>query len=85
MECIKNQCRSPVACGGFGYCRELNMADGYVMVDAEELKRLRALDAKYGWTERPPPDTRHKYVPNRKYPWFCGKCGYAEHEKLKHL
>lgn len=22
--CIKSQCRSPVACDGFGYCRELN-------------------------------------------------------------
>lgn len=27
MKCIKGQCRSPVACGGWGYCRELNMTD----------------------------------------------------------
>lgn len=25
--CIKDRCYSPVACGGFGYCRELNMRD----------------------------------------------------------
>lgn len=23
--CIKDRCRSPVACGGFGYCRERNV------------------------------------------------------------
>ena len=27
--CISRPCRSPVACGGFGYCRQLNMADDY--------------------------------------------------------
>ncbi|MGO4673010.1 hypothetical protein AB4Z40_08930 [Bosea sp. 2YAB26] len=26
----------------------------------------------------------HDYVPDRKYPWFCAKCGYAEHEPLQH-
>ena len=30
-------------------------------------------------------DKRHKYVPDRKFPWFCGKCGYAEHEALMHF
>lgn len=29
MKCIKDQCRSPVACGGFGYCRELNFGWDY--------------------------------------------------------
>jgi hypothetical protein len=24
FECLKDQCRSPVACGGWGYCREKN-------------------------------------------------------------
>lgn len=24
-KCVKDRCYSPVACGGFGYCRELNM------------------------------------------------------------
>lgn len=24
MKCIKERCYSPIACGGFGYCRELN-------------------------------------------------------------
>lgn len=27
LQCIKEQCRSPIACGGFGYCRELNFLD----------------------------------------------------------
>lgn len=31
------------------------------------------------------PDNRHKYEPNKKYPWFCKHCGYAEHEKIMHL
>jgi DNA modification methylase len=26
MKCLDGYCRSPTACGGFGYCRELNMA-----------------------------------------------------------
>lgn len=30
------------------------------------------------------PDDRHRYEPNKKYPWFC-TCGYAEHETLVHL
>lgn len=27
----------------------------------------------------------HAYVPNRKYPWFCGECGYAPHDTLMHI
>lgn len=30
-------------------------------------------------------ETRHKYEPNPKYPWFCKHCGYAEHEQIMHL
>ena len=26
----------------------------------------------------------HQFMPHPKYPWFCGECGYPEHEKLKH-
>lgn len=25
MDCLKDQCRSPLACSGWGYCREWNM------------------------------------------------------------
>ena len=25
MPCLADQCRSPLACNGFGYCREQNM------------------------------------------------------------
>lgn len=27
--------------------------------------------------------TTHAYRSHPKYPWFCKKCGYAEHERLK--
>lgn len=27
MKCIKDRCYSPVACEGFGYCRELNFVE----------------------------------------------------------
>lgn len=27
----------------------------------------------------------HRFVPDRKYPWFCAECGYAPHEVLKHI
>ena len=27
IPCQKSRCFSPVACGGFGYCRELNFSD----------------------------------------------------------
>lgn len=30
-------------------------------------------------------DTRHKFTPHRKWPWFCRECGYAPHEQLKHI
>lgn len=26
----------------------------------------------------------HTFLPHSKYPWFCDKCGYAEHEQLQH-
>jgi len=26
----------------------------------------------------------HNFEPDDKYPWFCGKCGYAPHELLQH-
>lgn len=26
----------------------------------------------------------HVYQPHPRYPWFCGECGYPEHERLKH-
>ena len=37
MKCIKDQCRSPMACNGFGYCRELNMR-GTAMIHNEKEK-----------------------------------------------
>ena len=30
-------------------------------------------------------ERRHRYEPNKKYPWFCRHCGYAEHEEIMHL
>lgn len=31
------------------------------------------------------PDTRHRFAPNKKYPWFCGHCGYPPEHPLMHL
>ncbi|MBR0693632.1 hypothetical protein [Bradyrhizobium lablabi] len=41
MNCIKDQCRSPVACRGFGYCRERNFG-GSVHLSQEEVGRIVA-------------------------------------------
>ena len=30
------------------------------------------------------PHRTHTFKPHRKYPWFCGICGYASHEVLMH-
>jgi hypothetical protein len=44
MKCTrKDYCRSPVACGGFGYCRERNF-DGYPMSQAECNRRKTEQD-----------------------------------------
>lgn len=54
-------------------------------IDADELARLRAVDAKHGWKERPPsPPILHDFSPHPKWPWFCGQCGYAPYEPLQH-
>lgn len=34
---------------------------------------------------KPPVDYRHYYVPDKRFPWFCGHCGYAKDEALKHF
>ncbi len=26
----------------------------------------------------------HVFEPDTKYPWFCGRCGYGERERLMH-
>lgn len=31
------------------------------------------------------PDTRHRFVPNKKYPWFCRDCGYPPEHPVMHL
>ena len=30
-------------------------------------------------------DDRHRYEPNKRFPFQCEHCGYPEHETLKHL
>lgn len=32
----------------------------------------------------PPALALHDYEANKKFPWMCNICGYAEHEPLKH-
>lgn len=31
------------------------------------------------------PDTRHRFVPNKKFPWFCRDCGYPPEHPVMHL
>ena len=44
MRCQKDQCRSPVACGGFGYCRERNMDHGKTPPSPELVKEWQRED-----------------------------------------
>lgn len=37
--CLKDQCRSPVACEGFGYCRERNAGDAGAPTEAQQAGR----------------------------------------------
>ncbi|CAN7381023.1 hypothetical protein LJR220_003386 [Bradyrhizobium sp. LjRoot220] len=43
--CIKKTCRSPVACEGFGYCRERNF-DGAGMDESQVQRRGRESDSE---------------------------------------
>lgn len=27
----------------------------------------------------------HEYKAHKKYPWFCGECGYPPHDEVKHI
>lgn len=42
MKCLKQRCYSPVACGGFGYCREHNdpLQSPQYIVEGIILRRL---------------------------------------------
>ena len=58
----------------------------YTRREAEELSSALSEALRGPAPESSPPSAaRHKFVPHRKYPWFCGTCGYAPHEALKHL
>lgn len=30
-------------------------------------------------------DARHRFEPDKRYPWACARCGYPERETLKHI
>ena len=45
---------------------------------------LAALSRESGWRAAMPDVATHQYEPHFKFPWFCGHCGYPEHERLKH-
>ena len=59
--------------------------DGFALVEAVELARLRAVDAKHGWKERAPIIQTHRFNPHKKHPWYCAECGYGPNEPLKHI
>jgi len=42
--CLSGQCRSPLACNGWGYCRERNADDGGYVSAAVALERRAAVD-----------------------------------------
>lgn len=46
MNCIKDRCFSPIACGGFGYCREMNMtvAGDQWSIEDDYKALLKAID-----------------------------------------
>lgn len=53
FKCIKNRCYSPMACGGFGYCRDRNQ-DGYPMNEANIKRRKAESDAQKAGKCSPP-------------------------------
>lgn len=69
----------------------LSAKDKDIETQKTENRRLelkcRAMAAKddAAKAEKPTIDIRHKYQPHKKYPQFCGRCGYAEHEVLQHF
>lgn len=56
---------------------------GFAVIDAEELDRLKAVDAKHGWKERPPSPNAspgggpHKFEPGKKHFFVCTICAYG--------
>lgn len=53
---------------------------GKIVAEFERLRAPRFGEAGYS----PPPQPTHDYEPHSRWPWFCGKCGYPEHERLMH-
>ena len=51
FHCKAEQCRSPTACAGFGYCRERNF-DGYPMDEAGVARRRRESDEEFAKQKR---------------------------------
>lgn len=64
MKCLKDRCWSPVACGGFGYCRDRNN-DGYPM-DEVNVRRRRKEACEHDWKIWPETDGQSQR---------CMKCG----------
>jgi len=54
-------------------------------IDAATAARLHLeLEAASRWVHNNT-EKRHKYEPNKKYPWFCKHCGYPDHNEVMHL
>lgn len=52
MDCLNDTCRSPVACKGFGYCRQRNLRESALDELAAETQRL----GLYNTTTPPAPE-----------------------------
>ncbi len=63
---------------------ELNFRLGHLLPAGKEIKSVVSDGLSIECELGDKPDTRHRYTPHKKYPWFC-ECGYPEHETLVHL
>lgn len=60
FECINECCWSPIACGGFGYCREIHFTEEYSsrkdlagsIADCYEAIRKRKAEGGEGWNPK---------------------------------
>lgn len=49
--CLDAPCRSPVACSGFGYCRERNAGDKITTPEMIEARRRKVLRRRHATEE----------------------------------
>lgn len=54
--------------------------------DAPAYEQLNRIQKSLGMFQRKTEiDPRHKFQADKKYPWFCGQCGYPPEHDIMHL